>query len=129
MRRDARHWWAWPRATTSSRVIRYGSARPLNALLASDAHRTGGFPLSARPAGVERNSSGFPGELSVDPRLMKTLTYRENRSRLQFGVESFNLLNHTNYVRANPYVTSGRFRELVEASNPRQVQIFVQFEY
>lgn len=109
---------------TAAPVIRYGSARPLNVLLSGGIR----FPLSVRPSGMARNTAEFPGEVTVDLRLMKTIMYRENRSRLQFGAESFNLLNHTNYLRANPY-QGARFGGLVEASNPRQVQLFVQFEY
>ena len=50
------------------------------------------------------------------------------RARVQFGAEAFNLLNHTNRLRVSPYYT-GTFGALVEAQNPRQVQLMFQFEY
>jgi hypothetical protein len=111
---------------TLAPVVRQGSARPLNILTPEGGN--GAYPLSARPAGVARNTAEFPGEASFDLRLMKTIAYRENRSRLQFGAESFNLLNHTNYLRASAF-QGPRFGGLVEASNPRQIQLFMQFEY
>jgi hypothetical protein len=48
--------------------------------------------------------------------------------RVQFGAEAFDLLNHTNRLRVSPYYTN-TFGALVEAQNPHQVQLKVQFEY
>jgi hypothetical protein len=59
---------------------------------------------------------------------MKTILVHHERARVQFGAEAFNLLNHTNRLRVSPYYT-GTFGALVEAQNPRQVQLMFQFEY
>jgi hypothetical protein len=59
---------------------------------------------------------------------MKTIRFHNDRSRLQFGVESFNLLNHTNVLRVDPYDTPS-FGRAVEVNSARQVQLMMQFEY
>lgn len=59
---------------------------------------------------------------------MKTIKVMHERAKVQFGAEAFNLLNHTNRLRVSPYYTS-TFGALVEAQNPRQVQLMFQFEY
>ena len=52
-----------------------------------------------------RNPYYTPGMASLDARLMKTFPVHDNRAVLQMGVESFNILNHTNF--ANPAATLG----------------------
>jgi hypothetical protein len=111
-----------------------GSGRPVNALLTHDPLLTGAYPVSARPAGMPRNPGIGPAVVSLDARLMKTIPFRENRARLQFGVESFNALNHVNPVRmseayASPSGRLAGWGSLVESGAPRQVQFFAQFEY
>ena len=59
---------------------------------------------------------------------MKTILVKHERTRVQFGLEAFNLLNHTNRLRVNAYYTD-TFGALVEAQPARQVQIMFQFEY
>ncbi len=111
-----------------------GSGRPLNTLLTTDVYRTGAYPITARPLGFARNSMLGPNTYSVDVRLMKTIPFNENRSRLQFGVESFNLVNHSNPVMlsefyAAPSAKLGSYKTLIESGTPRQIQFFMQFEY
>ena len=119
---------------TLAPIFTYGSGRPLNALDSTDTYRTGAYPISARPPGVGRNPYYTPGMASLDARLMKTFPVHDNRAVLQMGVESFNILNHTNALRVSPfYQTAGRplasYRGIVETLNARQVQFFIQFEY
>lgn len=113
---------------TLAPVVTLGSARPLNTLLSSDVYRTGAYPLTARPQDWPRNSQRAPRIVGLDLRLMKTIPFDNDRSRLQFGVEAFNVLNHTNRLRVNPYL-GPNFGTLVESLNPRQVQLMIQFEY
>ncbi|MCX6611878.1 MAG: hypothetical protein NTW74_13620, partial [Acidobacteria bacterium] len=117
-----------PTRITLAPVFQWGSRRPLNPLLTTDVFRTGAFPISARPVGVARNSQWIPSTASFDLRVMKTIPMLNERARLQFGVEAFNLLNHTNRLRVSPYLTS-TFGTLIEAQNPRQIQLMIQFEY
>lgn len=123
---------AWLRETfegiTLAPLFTWGSGRPLNPLLTTDVYRTGAYPISARPLGFGRNILTAPRTVSVDLRLMKTILVKHERARVQFGVEAFNLLNHTNRLRVSPYYTA-TFGALVEAQNPRQVQLMFQFEY
>ena len=75
-----------------------------------------------------------PTTYSADVRLMKTIPFNENRARLQFGVESFNLANHSNPVMlsefyATPSAKLGSYKTLIESGTPRQIQFFMQFEY
>ena len=111
-----------------------GSGRPLNTLLTHDPALTGAYPLTARPAGLGRNSALGPATVNLDARLMKTIPFHENRSRIQFGAESFNLLNHPNAIRlseafASPAGLLPGWGSLIESANARQIQLFVQFEY
>lgn len=111
-----------------------GSGRPVNTLLTWDARRTGAYPLAARPDGMERNSGLGPATVSLDVRLMKTIRFHDNRSRLQFGVEAFNALNRPNAVRiseawASPAGRLSTWGSLIESSMARQLQIFAQFEF
>lgn len=111
-----------------------GSGRPVNTLLTYDPSATGAYPLAARPAGTMRNSGLGPASVSLDARLMKTIPFHDNRMRLQFGAESFNLLNHANALRlseayASPAGRLSSWGSLIESGPPRQIQLFMQFEY
>lgn len=111
-----------------------GSGRPLNTLLTTDVYRTGAYPISARPLGFARNSQLGPATYSIDVRLMKTIPFHENRARLQFGVESFNLANHSNPVMLSEFYSTpsnrlGSYKKMIESGTPRQIQFFMQFEY
>jgi len=118
----------WFKNTTLAPVFTWGSGRPLNTLLTTDAFRTGAYPISARPPSFPRNAAWMPRTVSLDARVMKTIKVKHERALLQFGVEAFNLLNHTNRLRVSPYYTA-TFGGLIEAQNPRQVQLMAQFEY
>jgi outer membrane receptor for ferrienterochelin and colicin len=119
---------------TLAPIFTYGSGRPLNSLDTTDTFRTGAYPLSARPLGLGRNAYLAPGTASLDARLMKTFPVPDKRAVLQMGIESFNILNHTNPLRVSPYYAAegqklNSFRSIVEMLNARQVQFFIQFEY
>ena len=113
---------------TLAPIFTAGSGRPVNTLDSTDAHRTGAYPITARPAGIARNTETSPRNISLDLRVMKTIRFEHNRSWLQFGVESFNLLNHTNVLRVSPYAGPS-FGRALEVNTARQVQFMIQFEY
>ncbi len=119
----------WIERLTVAPILTLGSGRPLNALLATDPARTGAYPLVARPAGMGRNPSLGPKTASLDLRLMKTIPMLEERAVLQFGVESFNLTNHTNAERLSPYYGLPSYGGILESLPGRQVQFMIQFEY
>lgn len=113
---------------TFAPVFAWGSGRPLNVLLTTDSYGTGAYPISARPAGFGRNSAYSPKTVSFDLRLMKTILVKDGRARLQFGIDGFNLMNHTNRLRVSSYYTPS-FGGTIEVQNPRQLQLMIQFEY
>jgi hypothetical protein len=115
-------------------IFTAGSGRPINALLTSDAYRTGAFPISARPSGFARNPFQSPRTINLDARVMKTIPIHAERALLQFGVESFNLLNHTNVERVSPYYATDRgqlssYGAILESLPARQLQLMIQFEF
>lgn len=120
--------WLIDRLTVAP-IFTVGSGRPLNALLTTDPLRTGAYPLTARAPGVMRNPNFGPRTASLDLRLMKTIPFWEERAVLQFGVESFNLTNHTNAERISPYAGLPSYRGILESLPGRQIQFLVQFEY
>jgi len=125
----------WLERITLAPIWVFGTGRPLNALLTSDVYRSGAFPLSARPAGLGRNPYWTPGTRNLDLRVMKTIPLWHERAVLQFGAESFNLLNHSNPERVSAwYATPGGARLAsygapVESLPGRQVQFLMQLEY
>lgn len=114
---------------TIAPIFTLGSGRPLNALLTTDPARTGAYPLVARAPGVPRNPTLGPQTASLDLRVMKTIPLLDERAVLQFGVESFNLTNHTNAERLSPFAGLPTYRGILESLPARQVQFLIQFEY
>lgn len=115
-------------------ILTLGSGRPINALLTTDAGRTGAYPLSARPAGFGRNPYWSPSTVSLDLRVMKTYRLLRERALLQFGVESFNLTNHSNTDRVSQFYATPQGRiasygSTLESLPARQLQLFMQLEY
>lgn len=124
----------WLEGISFAPIASVGSGRPMNALLTTDVWRTGAYPLSARPVGMARNSFFSQGAASLDLRVMKTFPLMENRAVLQVGIESFNLLNHTNTERVSQYYSApaGRLASYglsLESLPARQIQFLMQFEY
>lgn len=116
-------------------VITYGSPRPINALESTDVYRTGAYPISARPPGLPRNPFFINrGLLSVDLRVSKGFVMPKERGILTFGVDGYNLTNHTNPLSVSPYFTDGAgllpsYGGLVEGLTARQFQFTVEWEF
>jgi hypothetical protein len=112
----------------------FGSGRPLPALETSDVYRTGAFPISARAAGMARNPFYTAPNASLDARVFKEIHWDDKPMRLQVGIEGYNLLNRSNPVRMLPYYAAGgnklgNYRETIEFSPARQLQLFMHFEF
>ena len=114
---------------TAAPGFSWGSGRPVNPLLPSDAYGTLAYPLSARPVGFGRNTLYGAESHSLDARLTKTIPVLENRAKWVFGVESFNLLNHTNRTRIAAFWNGAGFTRTFEVSPARQIQFFGGLEF
>ncbi len=114
-------------------ILIIGSGRPINPLTGFDANRSVAFPLSSRPLGFGRNSLATTSQVQLDLRMLKFFKVGEH-GKLDFVVESFNLLNHTNVVALNQFYGSDSapipvFATANKAGIPRQLQFSVDFEF
>ena len=114
-------------------ILIIGSGRPINPLTGFDANRSGAFPLSSRPLGFGRNSLATNSQVQFDLRVLKFFKVGEH-GKLDFVIESFNVLNHTNVVGLNQFygVASSPipvFATANKATIPRQLQFSVDFEF
>ena len=114
-------------------ILTIGSGRPINPLTGFDANRSGAFQLSSRPLAFGRNSLATTGQVQFDLRVLKFFKVGEH-GKLDFVVESFNLLNHRNVVTLNQfYGPDGSpipvFATANKADIPRQLQLSVDFEF
>jgi outer membrane receptor protein involved in Fe transport len=114
-------------------ILIIGGGRPINPLTGFDANRSGAFPLSSRPLGFGRNSLATNSQMQFDLRVLKFFKVGEH-GKLDFVIESFNVLNHTNVVGLNQFygVASSPipvFATANKATIPRQLQFSVDFEF
>ena len=115
-------------------IVTFGSPRPVNALESSDVFQTGAYPISARPFGLGRNPFDEPGQFSLDLRATKGFELWKDHGLTIFGVDAYNLTNHTNALRVSPYYSSRgvllpTYRGLVETLGARRIQFSVQWEF
>jgi hypothetical protein len=110
-------------------VVSAGSPRPINALATPDLYRTGAYPITARPAGFDRNPFYERGVFSVDLRVTKGFVWWKDHGIFLFGIGFYNLTNHTNALRVSPYVGLPTYRGLIETLNARQAQFSFQWEF
>ncbi len=114
-------------------ILTIGSGRPIDPLTGFDANRSGAIPLSSRPFGFGRNSLRTGTQAQLDLRLLKFFKVGEH-GKLDFVVESFNLLNHTNVVALNQFYGTQSsplptFSMPDKAAIPRQLQFSIDFEF
>jgi hypothetical protein len=114
-------------------ILIIGSGRPINPLTGFDANRSGAFPLSSRPLGFGRNSLATNSQVQFDLRVLKFFKVGEH-GKLDFVIESFNVLNHTNVVGLNQFYGVASppipvFATANRAAIPRQLQFSVDFEF
>jgi len=114
-------------------ILIIGSGRPINPLSGFDANRSSTFPLSSRPLNFGRNSLESSTQVQFDLRVLKFFKVGEH-GKLDFVVETFNLLNHTNVVALNQFYGAGSapipaFAAPNKAGIPRQLQFSVDFEF
>ena len=106
-------------------VISAGSPRPVNALATTDLYRTGAYPISARPTGLDRNPFYQRGVFNIDLRLTKGFIWWKDHGIFMFGLGFYNLTNHTNSLRVSPYYANGHLPR--SDRNPQRPPGAVQF--
>ena len=114
-------------------ILIIGSGRPINPLAGIDASRNSAIPLSSRPIGFGRNSLHTSTQVQLDLRVLKFFKVGEH-GKLDFVVESFNLLNHTNVSALNQFYGTEvspipEFGRPNKAGISRQLQFSVDFEF
>ena len=114
-------------------ILIVGSGRPINPLIGFDANHSGAFPLSARPLGFGRNSLLTNAQVQLDLRVLKFFKVGEH-GKLDFVVETFNLLNRTNIAALNQAYGAKIspipvFATANKAGIPRQLQFSIDFEF
>lgn len=110
-------------------VISAGSPQPINALATTDLHRTGAYPISARPDGLARNPFYERGVFDVDLRATKGFVWWQDHGIVLFGIGVYNLMNHTDPLRVSEFVGLPTYRGFIETLNARQVQFSWQWEF
>jgi hypothetical protein len=85
---------------------------------------------NARPPGVTRNTGEGPGQSSIDAHLGRRLTIqRGTKIDVDIGLDSFNVLNHTNLYNYMGVMTSPRFGQPNSAQDGRQMQFTLQVHF
>lgn len=135
-------------------VVNLSSGIPFN--ITTGYLNNGDLTPTARPPGVGRNTGNGPGYASVDLRLSKRFTFRRTEdvkpvfaeadreagssrpsttsgegsiSQLEFAVDAFNVLNHTNFKNYVGTLTSPFFGHANAANPPRQLQVSVRYHF
>jgi hypothetical protein len=114
-------------------IITISSGRPVDPLTGSDEAQSGAYPFVDRPLGFSRNNLITKGFINFDLRALKYIPFGEKR-RLDFVVEAFNLFNHPNHEKINPFFGSGiapaiSFGSFTAFTAPRQLRFSLDFEF
>jgi hypothetical protein len=106
------------------------SGKPVNITTGSD-NNNDGLPLD-RPPGVPRNALHGPGYIDLDLNLAHDFFLtkaHEKGPTVTLSVNSFNVLNHPNYVTYVGVVSSPLFGTPVQALPARRMQLNLQFKF
>jgi Carboxypeptidase regulatory-like domain len=106
------------------------SGKPVNVTTGGDDNHDG--ILNDRPADLGRNTMAGPGLIDLDLNLSHDfpLTKAKKEARiLSVSLNSFNVLNHPNYVTYIGTVSSPLFGKPVAAQPPRRMQLDIQFKF
>ncbi|MDQ1390320.1 MAG: hypothetical protein QOF56_3774 [Acidobacteriaceae bacterium] len=106
------------------------SGKPVNITTGADDNHDG--IINDRPAGTPRNTMPGPGVISLDLNLSHDfpLSKRKEEARvITVSLNSFNVLNHPNYLTYIGTISSPLFGQPVAAQPPRRMQLDVQFKF
>ncbi|MEW5975965.1 MAG: TonB-dependent receptor [Acidobacteriota bacterium] len=113
-----------------SYILSYGSAQPFNVQTGND--RNNDTNVNDRPVGVGRNTGRGFASATLDLRLSRRIQWEP--VQLEFLVESFNALNHTNLQFPNGIFGTGTqplptFGQATGAGDPRQIQFGLKVSF
>ena len=106
------------------------AGKPVNITTGGDNNQDG--ILNDRPAGIARNTMPGPGLIDLDLNVSHDfpLSKAKNEARvISVALNSFNVLNHPNYVSYIGTQSSPLFGKPVAAQPPRRLQLDVQFKF
>ena len=106
------------------------SGKPVNVTSGGDDNHDG--ILNDRPVGVPRDSMAGPGLINLDLNLSHDFPLSKAKKETRVvtvSLNSFNVLNHPNYVTYIGAVSSPLFGKPVAAQPPRRMQFDVQFKF
>ena len=106
------------------------SGKPVDTTTGADDNHDG--IVNDRPPGVGRNTMAGPGLINLDLNVSHDfpLSKRKNESRvISLSLNSFNVLNHPNYVSYIGTISSPLFGQPAAALPPRRMQFDVQFKF
>jgi hypothetical protein len=106
------------------------SGKPVNVTTGGDDNHDG--VLNDRPTGVPRNSMAGPGLIDLDLNLSRDFPLSKTKKEakvISISLNSFNVLNHPNYLAYIGTQSSSLFGKPVAAQPPRRMQLDVQFKF
>jgi hypothetical protein len=109
------------------------SGKPVDVTTGGD--NNGDGVVNDRPPGFARNTLHGPGLINLDLNLAHDFTFkpRSDKQRdvptLTVSINSFNILNHPNYVTYVGVLTSPFFGRPVAANPPRRTQLNLEFKF
>jgi hypothetical protein len=106
------------------------SGKPVNITTGADDNHDG--IINDRPAGVPRNTLPGPGTIGLDLNLSHDFPLSKKKKEtkvVSLSLNSFNVLNHPNYLTYIGTISSPLFGRPVAAQPPRRMQLDVQFKF
>jgi hypothetical protein len=106
------------------------SGKPVTITTGADNNHDG--IINDRPAGVPRNTMHGPGLIGLDFNLSHDFPLSKQKREakvISVSLNSFNVLNHPNYVTYIGTISSPLFGRPVAAQPPRRIQLDVQFKF
>jgi hypothetical protein len=119
-----------------TRFFTFGAAlslyagKPVNITSGGDDNHDG--IINDRPAGVARNTMPGPGLVNLDLSLSHDFALSKKKKEakvLSVSLNSFNVLNHPNYVTYIGTISSPLFGLPAAAQPPRRMQLDLQFKF
>jgi hypothetical protein len=133
---DRRHKFDLLASSQPTRFFIFGAAlslysgKPVNITTGSDDNHDG--IINDRPPGVGRNAMHGPGTIGLDLNLSHDFPLskrKEEKKILSVALNSFNVLNHPNYITYIGTISSPLFGMPAAAQPPRRMQLDVQFKF